>query len=169
MSAPVSRRAPSLPKWLPVVGYEGLYEVSDHGEVRSLDKLTRGRYGPRLVRGTLLRATMSNNHLAVGLCREGEQNTRRVHHLVLESFVGPRPEGKQGLHWDDDPYNNHIENLRWGTRSENMQDRIRNGRNYNLNKTHCHRGHEFTSSNTLWRKDGGRSCRECKRQRDRKS
>jgi hypothetical protein len=53
---------------------------------------------------------------------------RYVHHLVLEAFVGPRPKGMECCHWDDDATNNRLSNLRWGTRLDNMQDRIRNGR-----------------------------------------
>lgn len=50
-----------------------------------------------------------------------------VHHLVLEAFVGPRPKGKEACHWDDDPSNNKLSNLRWGTKQENTEDLLRNG------------------------------------------
>ena len=51
---------------------------------------------------------------------------RRVHHLSLETFIGPRPPGKNGLHWDDDPKNNLLMNLRWGTQADNKEDERRN-------------------------------------------
>lgn len=51
-----------------------------------------------------------------------------VHILVLEAFVGPRPEGMEGCHEDDDPSNNHVSNLKWGTRQDNAKDASRNGK-----------------------------------------
>jgi hypothetical protein len=56
----------------------------------------------------------------------GTTKTRLVHHLVLEAFVGPRPDGQVGCHFDDDPRNNRVENLRWDTSSANALDRVRN-------------------------------------------
>lgn len=47
--------------------------------------------------------------------------------LVLETFKGPRPPGKNALHWDDNPQNNALRNLRWGTQGENVRDAFRNG------------------------------------------
>lgn len=52
----------------------------------------------------------------------------------------------------------HIYN---GTHSDNMKDRVKEGGNYNTNKTHCHRGHEFTKENVYWNK-GWRVCRKCR-------
>jgi hypothetical protein len=52
---------------------------------------------------------------------------RTVHQLVLEAFVGPKPEGFECCHADDDPTNNRLENLRWDTQCANAADRIRNG------------------------------------------
>jgi len=51
-----------------------------------------------------------------------------IHILVLEAFVGKCPEGMEACHYDDNPRNNRLENLRWGTRLDNTQDRIRRGR-----------------------------------------
>lgn len=56
----------------------------------------------------------------------GRGNQAYVHHLVLEAFVGPAPVGTVGLHWDDDPARNHLDNLRWGTRADNFADFVRN-------------------------------------------
>lgn len=115
--------------WRPVVGYEAAYEVSDHGRVRSVDRqVPHGRGGgSRFRRGQLLRpGPTSTGHLTVAL---GKGNSRLVHHLVLEAFVGPRPPKPfEGLHFDDCPANNHLSNLRWGTRSANLHDAVRNGR-----------------------------------------
>jgi hypothetical protein len=85
-----------------------------------------------------------------------------VHHLVLLAFIGPRPDGLQGLHFDDDASNNSLGNLRWGTPSANMHDCIRNGKHWKVNITHCPRGHEYTAENTyLIPATGHRMCRTC--------
>ena len=59
--------------------------------------------------------------------REGKRN-RPIHRLVLETFVGPCPEGLVSCHGDDDSSNNALSNLRWDTQAKNMQDAIRNGK-----------------------------------------
>jgi hypothetical protein len=53
---------------------------------------------------------------------------RRVHHLVLETYIGPKVDGELGLHWDDDPTNNTLMNLRWADEDANVADRRRNRR-----------------------------------------
>jgi hypothetical protein len=67
----------------------------------------------------------------------GNRSHRYVHDLMLEAFVGPRPEGEECLHADDIGSHNVIGNLRWGTRTENLLDCVRNGNHYWANKTHC--------------------------------
>lgn len=129
-------RPTALERWLPVVGFEGSYEVSDLGRVRSLDRLCPyervDQYSGRVIkvhrrrRGQLLRpGRKSSGHLSVALGRGG---SRDVHRLVLEAFVGPCPDGQEALHEDDNPDRNCLTNLRWGTRSENLKDAIRNGK-----------------------------------------
>ncbi len=118
-------------EWRPVVGYEGQYEVSDLGRVRSLDRVVPRRKGdkvwPMKRRGQLLRpGTMKSGHLIVVL-GSGAKTNALVHHLVLKAFVGPRLPGHESLHGDGDPANNRPGNLRWGTRAENIQDSIRHG------------------------------------------
>jgi len=63
----------------------------------------------------------------VTLCDKGKRTRTRVHVLVLLAFAGPRPEGFHARHLNDDPEDNRIENLRWGTASENVEDTRRNG------------------------------------------
>lgn len=136
--------------WLPVVGYEGLYEVSDLGRVRS----------PRKV---LLPHVGRNGYLTVGLSKQGWQRTLRVHRLVLEAFVGPCPQGMECLHHPDpDKANNSLGNLRWGTRAENMEHQQADGSHYNTEKTHCLRGHELTPDN-LVPHPYARQCKACHR------
>jgi hypothetical protein len=58
---------------------------------------------------------------------KGKPHRRHLHLLILEAFVGPRPEGMQCRHLDGNPFNNRLDNLKWGTAVENGQDRVRHG------------------------------------------
>lgn len=146
-------------KWKPVVGYEGLYEVSDRGGVRSLPRIDAqgGRRRMRVHKDSRMDAW---GHRGVKLRLDGVVKSRYVHQLVLEAFVGPRPEGLVACHWNDVPDDNRLENLRWATPRANRYDLIRNGHDHNLRKTHCGQGHPYSESNTrLYR--GRRHCRTC--------
>ena len=161
-------------EWRPVVGYEGYYEVSDHGNVRSLDRVVpRGRHAQTVIGRALSPSAKPSGHMQVSIIgADRKQRTRMVHQLVLDAFVGPCPEGMEACHADDDPRNNHVGNLRWGTRSSNMRERVANGRHNESRKTHCVHGHEFTPENTLVRRVPGRvgprrDCRACIRERSR--
>ncbi len=116
-------------RWLPVVGYEGLYEVSDWGRVKSLERLVRhSRGGRQILRSRVLKSLRHRNRrLEVALCRGGGVRRILVHRLVLEAFVGPCPEEMEACHGDGDPSNNRLENLRWDTRKANCADRLRHG------------------------------------------
>lgn len=91
-----------------------------------------------------------------------------VHQLVAEAFIGPRPDGQEVRHLNGDPADNRVQNLAYGTRSQNVADAIRHGtyRNAiaekNAEKTHCPRGHEYDDSNTYLAPSGRRFCRACK-------
>ena len=89
------------------------YLVSDQGQVRGLKGhvLKPGRAG--------------TNYRKVSTKPNPNQ---RVDYMVLETFVGPRPEGHEVLHANDDQSDNRLENLRWGTHVENCQDRTQNGK-----------------------------------------
>lgn len=115
-------------RWLPVVNWEGLYEVSDQGRVRSLDRVdSMGR----LRKGRLITtAPGSHGYPMAQLYRDGKRSGRTVHSLVLEAFVGPRPAGADACHCDGSRTNNALSNLRWDTRPGNHADKIAHG-------THC--------------------------------
>jgi hypothetical protein len=109
-------------RWLPVVGWENLYEVSSHGRVKSLDRVDR--FG-RLFKGRLLRLTPgSHSYPMAQLYRKGKRCGRTVHSLVLEAFVGPRPSGMEVCHLDGSRSNNRLGNLRWDTRKANHADKL---------------------------------------------
>lgn len=153
--------------WMPVVGYEGIYEVSSQGKVRSIPR--RDRMG-RKVAGRLLSITNHpSGHHQVKLSRDGKYSQGKLHRIVLIAFVGAPPDGCEVLHRDGNPANNRIENLHWGTRSENLRDRVRHGTHHFANKTHCPQNHQYSPENTHVTSDGRRMCRECLRIRNRQS
>lgn len=96
--------------WLPAVGLPG-YQVSNLGNV----------IGPR---GKVLNPMTTDSGHRYFIAR---RKKRYVHAVVLGAFIGPCPPGQECLHGDDNPSNNRVDNLRWGTRLENMQQRKANG------------------------------------------
>ncbi len=155
--------------WKPVAGYEGLYEVSDLGRVRSLDRLVVEKSGKRRpVKGRILRpgVSRSSGRRSVALRPRGPAPTRRVYELVLEAFVGPRPPGMVACHNNGDAGDDRLANLRWDSWSENHRDTVRHGRNAHANTTHCPRGHELVPANlqqAMFKRTGGRACLACHR------
>jgi hypothetical protein len=118
-----------LEQWRDVVGYEGFYQVSDLGRVRSLVRLLPEAHarGVRKEKQVLRFGSNKQGRLQVTLCMEGVTRRFQVHTLVLLAFVGPRPDGMECLHDDNDYTNNRPSNLRWGTHLENMRDKARHG------------------------------------------
>ena len=95
--------------------------------------------------------------------------TYKVARLVAEAFHGSPPfEGAVVMHLDENSANNRADNLRWGTKSENQKDRVRNGIHNNSNKTHCKRGHEYDEENTYLDTRNKRACKTCQREHSRR-
>lgn len=119
-------------RWLPVVGFEGLYEVSSFGRVRGLDRMVGSRHKGtfKTWKGRILARSphKSDGYLRVRLSRNGQNYRGSVHRLVLEAFVGSCPDGMQACHYPDrDPKNNNLENLRWDTQLANHEDSRKHG------------------------------------------
>lgn len=124
-------------QWRPVAGYEGFYEVSDLGRVRSLPRvITRKNDSPLPVPGRIMSPSPNGRakHRALLLSRQGKVKTAKVHILVLEAFVGPRPEGQVARHLNDDPDDNRLANLAWGTQEENMGPDVRRNKGHYLTR-----------------------------------
>ena len=153
--------------WKPIPGFDGAYEVSDWGRVRSIDRIITTKAGTKQRRqGRVLTPTANTGgYLKVGLGRLGRAKTLQVHRLVLEAFVGPCPEGHECCHNDGDPTNNNLSNLRWDTPSGNALDSVLHGTHPHAAKTHCPRGHELESPNLVpsSMKQGQRNCLACQR------
>jgi hypothetical protein len=164
--------------WRPVVGYEETHEVSNQGRVRTKDRIvTRSdglekRFKARVLRPSRASYGPPVKYARVILTYEGRRRDVRVHVLVLEAFVGPRPPGLVACHGPNGISDNSIDNLRWDTYSANSYDIVRHGKSHRANQTHCKHGHAFTPENT--KKDSsGRHCKTCwrisaARQRQRK-
>jgi hypothetical protein len=114
--------------WKDVPNYEGMYQVSNLGRVRSLPrKILRKNGVPQTLQGHVLRPQVCNSsgHLFVQL---GHGNKNLVHILVARAFIGENPGGLDVCHNDSNPKNNRVENLRYDTRSNNNIDAVKAGR-----------------------------------------
>lgn len=110
--------------WRMIDGYDEMYEVSNWGKVRSWHNNKHGRgEEPRT-----LKPKMHNGcYPIVDLYKNRQRERFFVHGLVLTAFVSSRPSGLECCHGDGNPAHNHLSNLRWDTRSANMQDAITHG------------------------------------------
>src|SRR5580704_2133130 len=114
--------------WKPVVGLEGLYEVSDKGKVKSLSRIVKhSSGGEKRLRQRILKTDKAGRYAQCNLRKEGMTFTMKVHWLVMEAFVGPRPDGMETRHLDGDYQNPQLNNLIYGTASQNQMDRVMHG------------------------------------------
>lgn len=156
----------STERWLPVVGWESSYQVSDLGRVRSIDRLDLRGHRQR---GKILKPRPTGDgHQKVALCGAGIRHDRHIHQLVIEAFVGPRPERHEVRHLNGIPDDNRLSNLSYGTRGQNLRDRVLHGTDHNVTKTECPAGHPYDSVNTYLHPTGRRCCRACGAERMRK-
>lgn len=122
-----------MESWKSIAGFVGLYEVSNLGRVRSIERIVyrKGKGGTdswKTIRERILKASPdSHGYPLVQL--QGTMLSRRakVHHLVAEAFIGPRPSGYDVRHLDGNRANNCVSNLAYGTRRENMDDARQHG------------------------------------------
>lgn len=115
--------------WKPVVGYEGRYEVSDQGRVRSLRMI-----GGKKVRYVLKPCSSFSNkphtkrkykhYKLVGLFKEGKRRSFHVHTLVANSFLPARPRGFHVDHINCDKFDNRAVNLQWLSPSDNLRKSV---------------------------------------------
>ena len=107
----------NAPDYMPLVGYEGLYEVGKDGSVWSLNYNHTGQ------RKQLVPAPYNKyGHLTVCLCKDGKQKNYRVHQLVLNAYLPKPSDDLEVLHKNSTASDNRLENLAWGTHEENMND-----------------------------------------------
>jgi len=120
--------------WKPVVGWEAFYEVSNHGNVRSLDRIILQNCGPRktpctrMSRGKLMQVNKIDKYgyRCVSLRHMAQNLSTTVHRLVAQAFID-NPDGKSQVnHKNGDKLDNRVENLEWATSFENMQHAVAN-------------------------------------------
>lgn len=117
---------PAVEVWKPVPGFEGLYDVSDQGRLRSWREAGgqhRKLSEPRVCRGGKLKYGYQSHFMGRG----GGREQATIHELVLLAFVGARPDGMVARHLNGNPQDNRLENLAWGTWKQNTQDAIGHG------------------------------------------
>lgn len=108
--------------WKDVVGYEGLYQVSNLGRVKSMDRLINGRYAGHKTKakGKLLKTFINKTgYVRVALSINQKVNKFSVHRLVAQAFIPNQDNKPQVNHKDEIPYHNNIDNLEWVTAKEN--------------------------------------------------
>lgn len=138
-------------KWVPVTGYEGLYDVSSCGRVRSLDRVIEQPYKKPYTRaGQMLKLIESEGYRQVSLSKQGKIKIVRVHVLVARHFLSAPPDEQVEVRHavDDTRSNNHAANLVWGTHADNANDLVAlHGGNWQQQKTHCPKGHALSGDN----------------------
>lgn len=135
--------------WCPVQDFEGEYLISSHGKIKSIERTiirsnNRVQFVPSIIRKCWV---APNGYANINLSKQGNIKIRSIHTLVLEAFVGPRPENCVANHKDGNKLNNNIDNLEWITQSEN----VNHAKNV-LNKTWGQKG-ELNSQAKLSNKD----------------
>lgn len=120
--------------WLPVVGFEGRYEVSNYGRLRSLcygagPNGRRKRATPKVVK-------LGTQRIVAYPIYPIDRRPRRIHRLVAEAFLGPCPIGREVAHVDGNPRNSSVSNLRYVTRAENHAHKILHGTDNRGSKNH---------------------------------
>ena len=114
--------------WKDKKDYEGLYQASNLGRVRSVDRWVKGKSGSlRLIKGKILKpGTTKDGYLQVVLCKNGKEKTFRVHRLVAETFLLNPENLPEVNHKDEDKTNNNVENLEFCDRTYNVNYGTRN-------------------------------------------
>jgi hypothetical protein len=146
--------------WRDIPSFQGFYQVSGHGLVRSVDR--NDIYGRPMLGQVVGQWLDRDGYKMVTLYVNSKKYRRYVHLLVLEAFHGPRPPALVGCHRFDQKHDNRVQSLYWGTRSQNMYDSYRNGRM--PEKTHCARGHLWVPANLKTEGKSGKTyCDICKK------
>lgn len=115
--------------WKPIKGYEGLYEISNYGKIKSLERKAKNRgKGQRIIKERILKPSIDrlNGYYQIKLSKNGKTKTIKVHKLVVEHFIKKIPEGLTVNHKDGNKTNNYVNNLEICTQKENIKHAINN-------------------------------------------
>jgi len=143
--------------WKPVKDYEGIYEVSSLGRVRSLDRIlpnytSKGISGTKIIKGRVLKSHKSttSNYYYVHLRGNGASKEVSVHRLVAKAFV-PNPNNlPQVNHIDENPANNRFGNLEWCTAKYNINYGTRSKRVSETRISRASKGRAVTQYSKDW-------------------
>lgn len=127
---PIAYDAEEPEAWRPVVGYEGLYEVSNLGRIKTCPKLIPNLLtgGDSLRRPKIMKtARDKSGHHHLSFTKDGVKKNVFLHHAVARAFLGPCPDGKLTLHQKDDRDNNRAASLYYGSSLHNGRDMVING------------------------------------------
>ena len=115
--------------WHPVAGWEGLYEITPKGDVRSLARIVpSARRSCFTIKSKILKRWISaQGYACVSLSRGGKTESVTVHSLVAATFIDPRPHGMEVCHNNGVRSDPSVGNLRYGTRAENLRDKVAHG------------------------------------------
>lgn len=152
--------------WKPISGWESFYEVSDLGRIRSVARtVSVTGQADRKIRTRILKTPPTKaGYPCCNLAREGRIHTVLVHQIVAATFIGPRPDGEEVRHLDGIPAHVTLDNLAYGTPTQNREDSLRHGTHWPASKTHCKAGHEFDGTRARNGKTS-RTCSACARTR----
>lgn len=135
--------------WKPIKNYEGLYEISNFGNVKSLERICKTEKGTRIVPEKMLSASKdSSGYLYVPLSVNGTHKNYFVHRLVLEAFESNTERKKQVNHKNGNKLNNCLDNLEWCTAKENINHKYKvlNYKAHNRKKVICLETNEIFES-----------------------
>lgn len=109
-------------EWRDIAGYEGLYQISNLGRVKSLNRMINGSYGSKkVIKCRMLRPVdNSKGYKCVLLCKDGKKCRTYIHHIVAQAFVANPDKCSEVNHKDEDKSNNRADNLEWCTRRYNV-------------------------------------------------
>lgn len=162
----ILRRSSTLNEveWRDIPGYEGSYQASSDGRIRSLTRQSIRADGIiRTVQGKELKRYPVGEYLCVNLSVDGKRTQITVHKLVLLAFKGELPAGQERLHGIGGSFDNSIENLRYGTRGENVADKAKHRAiQRNVGNT-CSKGHNLLDDGNVAYWGSNRRCLACER------
>jgi hypothetical protein len=121
-------------EWKQIEGYEGLYEVSNTGLVRSMDRMLKaGKLDSRIYKGKIKKpqTLKRSGHQYVFLYKENKMSNKYVHRLVAIAFLDNPNNYPNVCHLDNNPFNNSVDNLYWGTQEDNMKQMSSDNRHRN--------------------------------------
>lgn len=136
-----------MEKWRSVIGYEGLYQISNLGNIRSVDRV---RSNGKKYKGKHLYTHLINGYKVVLLSKNGVLKNHKIHRLVALSFI-PNPENKPCVdHIDTNKINNKVENLRWVTYQENTDNPLSSkSQKHAVSNTGCIRVSQYDKQKKL--------------------